>query len=149
MKTRHEILMEDPEYRKLYAIEGLVADAAELLARLMEQQGINKADLARRLGKSRAWVTQLLSGKANMTFRTFAEVVYALGAEVRLAAQPQETEQDRTSLLQRWAAAFQMPCVGSLWKVKPEAQFAFSDLAPAVWARQEHAKGLERPGYAA
>lgn len=149
MKTRHEILMEDPEYRKLYAIEGLVTDAAELLARLVEQQGINKADLARRLGKSRAWVTQLLSGRANMTIRTFAEVVYALGAEVKLGTQPQKTQQDRTSLLQQWAAAFDMPCVGSLWKVKPEVQFAFSDPAPSVWARQEHAKGLERPGYAA
>jgi len=101
MKTRHEILMEDPEYRKLYAIEGLVADAAELLARLMEEQGVNKAQLARRLGKSRAWVTQLLSGKANMTFRTFAEVVYALGAEVKLGAQPQMAQQDRTPILQQ------------------------------------------------
>lgn len=86
MKTRHEILMEDPEYRRLYAIEGLVADAAELVARLMEEQGVNKAELARRLGKSRAWVTQLLSGKANMTIRTFAEVVHALGAQVALSA---------------------------------------------------------------
>ena len=100
MKTRHEMLMEDPEYRRLYAIEGLIADAAELVARLMEEHGVNRAELARRLGKSRAWVTQLLSGKANMTFRTFAEVVYALGAEVKLAAQPQKTQQDRTSLLQ-------------------------------------------------
>lgn len=89
MKTRHEILMENPEYRRLYAIEGLVTDAAELVAQLMEQQGVNKAELARRLGKSRAWVTQLLSGKANMTIRTFAAAVYALGAEVKLSAQAQ------------------------------------------------------------
>ena len=48
---------------------------------------MSKADLARRLNKSRAWVTQLLSGKANMTVRTLAEVVYALNAEVKLRAQ--------------------------------------------------------------
>ena len=90
MKTRHEILMESPEYRRLYAIEGLVTDAAELVARLMEEQGVNKAELARRLGKSRAWVTQLLSGKANMTIRTFAELAYVLGAEVDLAVQQQK-----------------------------------------------------------
>ncbi|MGA2329351.1 MAG: helix-turn-helix transcriptional regulator [Bryobacteraceae bacterium] len=89
MKTRHEILMEDPEYRRLYAIEGLVTGAAELVARLMEQQGVNKAELARRLGKSRAWATQLLNGKANMTMRTFAAVVHALGAEVKLTARSQ------------------------------------------------------------
>jgi transcriptional regulator with XRE-family HTH domain len=49
---------------------------------------VSKADLARRLNKSRAWVTQLLSGKANMTVRTLAEVVYTLDAEVKLHAQP-------------------------------------------------------------
>jgi transcriptional regulator with XRE-family HTH domain len=54
----------------------------------MAEQNVSKADLARRLNKSRAWVTQLLSGKANMTVRTLAEVVYTLDAEVKLHAQP-------------------------------------------------------------
>jgi len=84
MKTRHEVLMQDPEYRRLYAIEGLVTDTAEFVSRLMEEQGVNKAELARRLGKSRAWMTRLLSGSANMTMRTFAELVYALGAEAQI-----------------------------------------------------------------
>jgi transcriptional regulator with XRE-family HTH domain len=88
MKTQHEVLMEDPEFRKLLAIEALVAESSEVIARLMAEQNVSKADLARRLNKSRAWVTQLLSGKANMTVRTLAEVVYALDAEVKLQAQP-------------------------------------------------------------
>jgi transcriptional regulator with XRE-family HTH domain len=88
MKTQHEMLMEDPEFRRLLSIESLVAEASETIARLMAEQNLSKADLARRLNKSRAWVTQLLSGKANMTVRTLAEVVYALGAEVKLQAQP-------------------------------------------------------------
>ena len=86
MKTQHDILMEDPEFRRLLAIEVLVAEAAELIAKLMAEQKLSKADLARRLDKSRAWVTQLLSGKANLTVRTLAEVVQALGAEVKLHA---------------------------------------------------------------
>jgi transcriptional regulator with XRE-family HTH domain len=88
MKTQHEVLMEDPEFRKLLAIEAAVAESSEMIARLMAEQSVSKADLARRLNKSRAWVTQLLSGKANMTIRTLAEVVYALGAEVKVQAQP-------------------------------------------------------------
>lgn len=88
MKTQHEILMEDPEFRRLLTIEALVTEASEIIARLMAEQDVSKADLARRLNKSRAWVTQLLSGKANMTVRTLAEVVYALDAEVKLNAQP-------------------------------------------------------------
>ena len=84
MKTQHEILMEDPEFRRLLSIEALVAEASEVIARLMAEQNVSKADLARRLNKSRAWVTQLLSGKANMTVRTLAEVVNTLDAEVKL-----------------------------------------------------------------
>jgi transcriptional regulator with XRE-family HTH domain len=88
MKTQHEVLMEDPEFRRLLSIEALVAEASEAIAKLMAEQNVSKADLARRLNKSRAWVTQLLSGKANMTVRTLAEVVYALDAELKLHAQP-------------------------------------------------------------
>lgn len=86
MKTQHERLMENPEYRKLFAMEGLVTDAAELVARLMAEAGVNKAELARRLGTSRARVTQLLGGETNMTVRTLAELAFALGAEVKLDA---------------------------------------------------------------
>ena len=87
MKTQHEILMQDPEFQKLLSIETLVVEASEMIARLMAEQNVNKANLAGRLNKSRAWVTQLLSGNANMTVRTLAEVVYALDAEVKINAQ--------------------------------------------------------------
>lgn len=87
MKTKHEVLMDDPEFRRLLAIEAFVAEAAELISKLMAEQNVSKAELARRLNKSRAWVTQLLSGKANMTIRTLAEVAHRLEAEVRLDAQ--------------------------------------------------------------
>ena len=100
MKTQYERLMQDAEFRRLFAIEGLVTDAAELVARLMEKRKVKKAELAKRLGKSRSYVTQLLSGSTNMTVRTLAEVVYALGAEVKLEALSHEAAQQRPSFAQ-------------------------------------------------
>lgn len=85
MKSDFEILSANPEFRKLLAVESLVLEAGELIARLMESRGVNRAELARRLGKSRAWVTQLLNGRANLTLKTLAEVAWALEAEVQLA----------------------------------------------------------------
>lgn len=61
----------------------------------MAEAGVNKAELARRLGKSRAYVTQLLGGRANMTVRTLADVAYALDAEVKLDARPHTTSAAR------------------------------------------------------
>ena len=121
MKTRHEILMESPEYRRLYAIEGLVTDAAELVARLMQEQGINKAELARRLGKSRAWVTQLLNGKANMTMRTLAELAYVLGAEVDLAVQQQPTKKKSESVVRTKNVLYEIPNLQISLKDQPES----------------------------
>lgn len=148
MKTRHEILMQDPEYRRLFAIEGLVTDAAELMARLMEQHEVNKAELARRLGKSRAWVTQLLSGRANMTIRTFAAVVHALGAEVKLSAQPQATKDAETSLPRRPAVAFTMP-FSTPCEVRQQIRFSFRGVAPSVSATQCPREFSGRTEYAA
>lgn len=88
MKTQHESMMEDPAMRRLLSVEALAAEASETIAKLMAEQGVSKADLARRLNKSRAWVTQLLSGRANVTVRTLAEVAFALDAELKLRAQP-------------------------------------------------------------
>lgn len=107
-KTQFEQLMESPEFRRLYAIEGLVTEAGEFIARLMQERGVTKADLARRLGKSRAYITQMLSGSANLTVRTLAEVAYALGAEVRLEAAPIEA-------VERGQARVELP--QPVWKV--------------------------------
>jgi transcriptional regulator with XRE-family HTH domain len=95
MKTQHEVLAEDPEFRRLLSIEALAAEASEVIARLMAERSVSRADLARRLNKSRAWVTQLLSGKANMTVRTLAEVAHVLGAEVKLHVQPPSRKKAR------------------------------------------------------
>ena len=84
MKTQYETKLDNPEFRKLFAIEGLAMEAAELLSSLMEEREISKASLARRMGRSRAWITQLLSGKTNMTVKTLAEIAYALDAELEL-----------------------------------------------------------------
>ena len=84
MITKYDKLMSAPEFRKEMAIESLVAEAAEGIAQLMAAQNLSKADVARRLNKSRAWVTQLLNGKANMTIRTLAEVTFALGGQLSI-----------------------------------------------------------------
>lgn len=85
MTTKHNELMRDPVFRQQLAVELLVAEAAELISQLMHEKGMSKADLARELKKSRAWVTQLLSGKNNLTIRTLAEVIHALGGKVEIS----------------------------------------------------------------
>lgn len=86
MTTKFDELMLDPEFRKLYAIEGLIADTAQMISDLLERRNLKRADLARLLNKTPAFVSQLLNGKANMTVRTLAEVLYTLGATANISA---------------------------------------------------------------
>jgi len=53
--------------------------------RLMEAQAMSRAELARRLEVSRAYITKLLNGNANITLDTMVRVAMALDAKVNLA----------------------------------------------------------------
>jgi transcriptional regulator with XRE-family HTH domain len=77
-----------PDARREYEAERLATWAAELIAREMAEQDLTKAELAKRLGKSRAFVTQVLSGQRNLTLRTFADLAWACGHRVVVTAEP-------------------------------------------------------------
>lgn len=83
----HEFL-EVPEHRKLYEQERLLVDANELLVGIMEKHGISRANLAKRLGKSKAFITQVLRGKRNLTLRTLADLFGAMECRLVMEALP-------------------------------------------------------------
>jgi transcriptional regulator with XRE-family HTH domain len=67
-----------------YWADGPITEFIEDVWRLMEEQKVSRAELARRLGTSRAYVTKLLGGNANFTLQTMAKVAMALGAQVHV-----------------------------------------------------------------
>lgn len=60
----------------------------EEITRLMAEQHLTRAELARRLGTSTAYVTKLLRGNVNFTVQTMVRVARALGAEFKPLLQP-------------------------------------------------------------
>lgn len=67
-----------------YWVDGPITEFAEDIWRLMEEQKVSRAELARRLGTSRAYVTKLLGGNANFTLHTMTKVAMALGSTVHV-----------------------------------------------------------------
>lgn len=65
-----------------------VDDISDQIFEYMEQQGINKATLAKKLGTSRAFVTKVLNGDMNMTQKTFVKILSALGAKPKTKIVP-------------------------------------------------------------
>jgi transcriptional regulator with XRE-family HTH domain len=74
----------DPDYWA----EGLKLDFAEEVGRLMEEQKVSRAELARRLGTSPAYVTKILHWTANLTLTSMSKIALAFGSRVYLTLAP-------------------------------------------------------------
>jgi transcriptional regulator with XRE-family HTH domain len=81
-KSKFEEFLQDYEHRRVFQQESLAFEATEMICTLLKHEGIPKAELAKRIGKSKAYVTQVLSGARNMTLHTFADFAFALGHKV-------------------------------------------------------------------
>lgn len=77
-----------PERRRDYEQERLIVDVAEAVQGLLNETGVKRADLARRMGTSRMSLHQMLSGQQNLTLRTMALMAHALGHRVTVKFEP-------------------------------------------------------------
>ena len=101
--TLNDWIKSDPENARLFAQEQLIVAVAERIWEQMEERHLTKSEIAAALGKSKAFVTQLLDGKRNMTLRTLSDIAFALGVrcEVRFRAAMQSSEGWSTEVARR------------------------------------------------
>lgn len=74
-----------PEEWDYYRLADTISD---LIAQYMDKHGVTKAELADRMGTSRAFVSKVLVGDANMTLKTLSRLLHHLEAkpEVKIVA---------------------------------------------------------------
>jgi transcriptional regulator with XRE-family HTH domain len=78
----------DEDGRRLLEQERLILEVTESIANVMDEHGVSRAELAKRLGKSPAFVTKLLRGNNNFTLRTLSDVFFSLDYGARLTLGP-------------------------------------------------------------
>lgn len=64
---------------RIFAKNSLIFNVTEDILVFMEQNDISKNELSKRLGKTKAYVSQMLDGSRNMTIGTFSDICFALG----------------------------------------------------------------------
>jgi transcriptional regulator with XRE-family HTH domain len=74
----------------VFVTEGLLIEFTEQICYWMEEKKISRSELARRLGKSRAYVTRILKGNSNFTIGSLAKVAIALGVEPVISLKDRE-----------------------------------------------------------
>lgn len=74
---------------KAYLRDRLVFNVTEDILVAMESLGISKVELAKKLNKTKSYVSQTLSGERNMTLGTLSDICFVLGIEpeIKISAQ--------------------------------------------------------------
>lgn len=96
MSPRRPQADEDRNFDRDVEVEALASHLTDLIAQVMDRTNVTRAELARRLGVSRAHITQTLSGERNMTLRTVAEALYELGHRLEARAVPLDDDAEPT-----------------------------------------------------
>ncbi len=77
-----------PEFRRALAREHLIEDFLSDVEAVMRAQRMTRAELARRMGCSRANVSSLFRRTANLTAATMADIAFHLGLQLQLRLEP-------------------------------------------------------------
>jgi transcriptional regulator with XRE-family HTH domain len=104
-KTVYEKYIEDKEFERLMAQEDLIMDVTESFCALLEGEKVNKSALAKIMGKTKGYISQVLNGGRNLTLRSMADIAYSLGYTVRIAFTKKEAACDTNSFTTSWNVA--------------------------------------------
>lgn len=85
MKSFFEkIQNESKANKKLFARTALIENVTEDLMLAMEDLEISKTQLARKLGKSKSYISQILNGSRNMTLNSLSDLCFELNIEPKI-----------------------------------------------------------------
>lgn len=79
-KRRLEEFKDDIDFKT----EGVILDLTEKIVKIMNRNGISRADLADRMHVSRPFITKILNGYPNMTLKTMVSIADALACELNV-----------------------------------------------------------------
>ena len=74
-------MFSEAETRDEFHVAGVKIEIAEQISRMMEKRNITQSDLARKLGKNRAYISKILKGTTNFTIETLVLIGRKLEAE--------------------------------------------------------------------
>jgi len=87
---RFQSLLEEARQTDNYWIADAQIKFTEQLHDLMEQRGVSKSELSRRIDTSPAYVTKVMSGSTNFTLTTMVRLARALGGRLQFRICAQE-----------------------------------------------------------
>jgi transcriptional regulator with XRE-family HTH domain len=94
---------------------GVINEFYHLILTYMEEHNISRADLARRLGKSRSAITQMFNKTPNMTIKRMVEIAEAIGIEIHIASSQIHQEEWKEDRKQMETQYIYIPYHADMW----------------------------------
>lgn len=88
-------LFTEAQERDSFWTEKAKLQFANELSELMERRGVNKTDLAGRIGSSAAYITKALRGDTNFTIESMIKFVRALAGKIEIHVVAEEDREHR------------------------------------------------------
>jgi transcriptional regulator with XRE-family HTH domain len=101
-ETSYDEYMEDKEFARIMAQEELIMDVTEGFCRMLEEEQLTRSNLAKTMGKTRGYISQILNGRRNITLRSLAEIAYHLGYHVNVIFNKRVAKNRNVSLVLKW-----------------------------------------------
>lgn len=93
-------LHKEAKKKDAYWVADAIYSFTEEVNRIAEVEGISRAEIARRLGTSAAYVTKVFRGDANFTVESMVRLARAVGARVDIHVSP-ETPTTKVAVLDK------------------------------------------------
>ena len=114
MTTRSRAGHRGKEFDRLVRQEELILDVTERLTEALLEANVTKAELARRLGRTPGFVSQVLAGGRNLTLRTIADVAGALSLRPSLELSSEWAYSSTWSTSSNTPRPWLLPCAGTV-----------------------------------
>ena len=101
-ETLFDKYLEDEEFARFMAQEDLIIEITEGFCKILEEKHLSRSKLARLMGRTRGYISQLLNGRSNITLRSLADIAYHLGYHVIISFEKKVPQSEQISLELDW-----------------------------------------------
>ena len=83
-RTMSEKFRADPRTAKIYNREGLLIEITELICEVIQEKEISRKELARKMGKKKKWLNDILNGTRYISIKTVSDIFFAIDKNIEL-----------------------------------------------------------------
>jgi transcriptional regulator with XRE-family HTH domain len=103
-KTVYEKYLENENFERIMAQEDFIMEVTESFCKVLNEENISRSRLAKLMGKTKGFISQVLKGGRNLTLRSLVDLSFALGytVSISLVKKEHKVKTDTSSFVLDW-----------------------------------------------